>query len=292
MTMTNLPYGGAVERVGDLDVVPIFDGYSREDPTHMFITHADAQYERGHRREDWDELQEFLDADGMVEHGLGGFLVQTGNHVVLIDTGVGRQQIGPYGPYDRVIKGGELPAHLAALGVDPAEITDVVLTHLHPDHYGWAAEDDASLFANATFRCHQLDWDYYVTNADDSFGGYFSSQLAGIAGRLECWDSDGPLLPGIDTQHAPGHTPGSTILVLSSGDARAVVLGDVAHCPVELVESDWASLGDVDKALARRTKDALARELEGTGIPVTGPHFPGMRFGRLLPGSGRRQWVV
>jgi glyoxylase-like metal-dependent hydrolase (beta-lactamase superfamily II) len=286
-----LPYGGSSQRIGDLEVVPVFDGYSREDPTHMYVTHADAAYERGHDREDWDGLEQFLDADGMVEHGLGGFLVQTGEHLVLIDSGVGPNQIGPYGPYDRVIKGGELPSNLVELGVDPADVTDVVLTHLHPDHYGWAADHDAALFPNATFRCHRLDWEYYVTDAGDQ-AGYFAQQLVALAGRLECWDADGPLLPGIDAQHAPGHTPGSTVLVLSSGDERGVLLGDVVHCPVELVEAEWASLGDVDRALAQRTKEALARELEGSGIPVAGPHFPGMRFGRLLPGRGRRQWVV
>jgi glyoxylase-like metal-dependent hydrolase (beta-lactamase superfamily II) len=288
---TSLPHGGAPERIGDLEVVPVFDGYSREDPTHMYVTHADARYERGHRRDDWDGLEQFLDAEGMVEHGLGGFLVRTGDHLVLIDSGVGPNQIGPYGPYDRVIKGGELPTRLHELGVDPAAITDVVLTHLHPDHYGWAADNDASLFPNATFRCHRLDWEYYVTDAGEQ-AGWFAQQLVSLSERLECWDTDGPLLPGIDTQHAPGHTPGSTVLVLSSGDARGVILGDVVHCPVELVEAEWASLGDVDRELALRTKEALARELEGSGIPMVGPHFPGMRFGRLLPGHGRRQWVV
>ena len=51
MTST-IPYGGAAERVGDLEVVPVFDGYSREDPTRFYVTHVDAAYERGHRRED------------------------------------------------------------------------------------------------------------------------------------------------------------------------------------------------------------------------------------------------
>ena len=290
MTAT-IPYGGAIERVGELEVVPVFDGYSREDPARFYVTHEGMAYQRGHQRSDWDEFAGFLDDDGLLEHGVGGFLVRTGEHLVLVDTGVGPNRIGPYGPFDRVIEGGELPARLAELGVDPGEITDVVLTHLHPDHYGWATAGGASMFPNATFRCHTLDWDYFVTAPGPSSGG-FGAQLVALTERLECWDADGPLLPGIDTQHAPGHTPGSTILVLSSGDARAVLLGDVVHCPVELVEAEWASLGDVDRELALRTKEALVKELEGSGLAVTGAHFPGMRFGRLLPGRGRRLWVV
>lgn len=289
--MNPLPYGGVAEQIGDLQVIPVFDGYSREDPTHMYRLHPDAPLRRGERIEDWSGRADFLDDNGLVEHGLGGFLVRTGDHVVLIDTGVGPNQIGPYGPYNRVIAGGGFPTRLAEIGVDPSDVTDVLFSHLHPDHYGWAAANDASLFPNATFRCRDLDWDHFVVKPGDSISG-FSASLLALEDRLQTWDSDGPVLPGIDAQLAPGHTPGSTIFVLSSGEARGVLLGDVVHCPVELVEDEWASLGDVDPALARRTKVALARELEGTNTPVAGPHFPGMRFGRLLPGQGSRKWVL
>ena len=90
---------------------------------------------------------------------------------------------------------------------------------------------------------------------------------------------------------APGHTPGSTIVVLSSGDARALLLGDVVHCPVELLDDEWAGVGDVDPALAQRTRVALAQELEGSSTPVAAAHFPGMQFGRLLGAQGTRRWV-
>src|SRR5438128_1038732 len=83
--------------------------------------------------------------------------------------------------------------------------------------------------------------------------------------------------------------PGSTVVVVSSGDRRALRLGDVVHCPVELVDDEWAALGDVDPALAKRTRNALARELEGTDVPAAASHFPEMRFGRLLAADGRRR---
>jgi len=64
------------------------------------------------------------------------------------------------------------------------------------------------------------------------------------------------------------------------------------HCPVELVEDEWGGLGDVDPELATRTKNALAREIEGTSTPVAAAHFPGLVWGRVLPAQGKRQWVV
>ena len=71
-----------------------------------------------------------------------------------------------------------------------------------------------------------------------------------------------------------------------------MLLGDVIHCPFELVDVEWASLGDFDPAVARRTREQLARELEGSNTPAVGAHFAGMRFGRLLAGTERRRWVV
>jgi glyoxylase-like metal-dependent hydrolase (beta-lactamase superfamily II) len=286
-----IPYGGQVTVIGDIEVIPVFDGYSREDPTHFYAVHPDAPPQKGDRIEDWDQYRDFLDDLGRLEHGLGGFLIRTGERLVLVDTGVGPTQVGPYGPYNRVIRGGELPQRLADLGVKPDDISDVVITHLHPDHYGWASAEGGALFANATFRCHALDWDHFVTKPGEAISGMAAS-LKQLERRLETFDHDGPILPGLDTRLAPGHTPGSVILVISSGENRGLLLGDVVHCPVELVDDEWASLGDVDPALARRTKVALARELEGSSIPVAGAHFPGMRFGRLLTSQVNRLWSV
>jgi glyoxylase-like metal-dependent hydrolase (beta-lactamase superfamily II) len=287
----SFPQGGQIMTVGDLVVIPVFDGVTSEDPTDFYrVTHGEAD-QKGFRREEWTPFSDMLNSDGLLDHAYGGYIVRTADHVVLIDTGVGPGQIGPFGPSQRVIRGGALLESLAGLGIHRAEITDVVFTHLHPDHFGWAVEEEGALFPNAVFRCHALDWDHFVVRPGSSLSG-FAATLPPLAGRLETWDHDGPILPGIDARLAPGHTPGSAILVLSSGTARALLLGDVVHCPVELLDDEWASLGDLDKALARRTKVALARELEESGVPAAGGHFPGLRFGRLLPGEGRRQWVV
>jgi hypothetical protein len=72
-----------------------------------------------------------------------------------------------------------------------------------------------------------------------------------------------------------------------------MMLGDVVHCPVQLLDDEWSALFDFDPVMARQTRTRLARELEGDASAVmSGAHFPGMRFGRLLSGQGRRRWVV
>jgi glyoxylase-like metal-dependent hydrolase (beta-lactamase superfamily II) len=116
--------------------------------------------------------------------------------------------------------------------------------------------------------------------------------LEPIASRLEPWKVSTTLMPGVDVRLAGGHTPGSAVIVVSSGTARAVLLGDVAHCPIELLDDEWATLGDIDPEMAMRTRVALMRELEGEDVPITASHFPGLWFGRVVQAQGKRQWVI
>jgi glyoxylase-like metal-dependent hydrolase (beta-lactamase superfamily II) len=243
---------------------------------------------------DWAPHRAFLGEDGMMEMCLGGFLIRggPGGRVVLVDVGLGHfEMMG-----QRL--GGKLMDSLASHGVTPADVTDVVFSHLHLDHVGWASQDGKPAFANATYRCDQRDWDYWVDGSPEAIAGvpveFFEMQrqaVLPIAGRLQTWSSDGDILPGLSVMNAPGHTPGSAVTVISSGAERAMMLGDAVHCPIELLEDEWAGLGDVDPALARKTRVALARELEGKDIPLSAAHFPGLTFGRLLKGEGKRQWV-
>jgi len=164
----------------------------------------------------------------------------------------------------------------------------VVFTHLHIDHIGWASQDGAVTFPNATYRCAASDWEHFMVH----HRGNEAERVQPAADRFEQWDTDTNLLPGLDTLSTPGHTPGSTTLVLSSGSDRLMFLGDVVHCPVQLEDDEWGALFDVDPALARRTRVALAKELEGTETRVSGAHFPELTFGRLVQAEGRRRFVV
>ena len=87
--------------------------------------------------------------------------------------------------------------------VQPGDITDVVFTHLHFDHVGWASHEGAIVFPNATYRCDGRDWEHFCDNERTM------STLAPIEDRLTTWDGSGPLAPGVDLMSAPGHTPGT-----------------------------------------------------------------------------------
>ena len=162
-------------------------------------------------------------------------------------------------------------------------------SHLHIDHIGWLTVDDAPFFANATVRYGGADWQQFVVDADAEDRGRRSMEVLAAAGRLEPMEGDMvSIAPGLTARHTPGHTLGHYGLVVSSADQRAVILGDAVECPLQLEEPDFYVLSDVDPALAARTRETLWRELEGTSALMTGAHFPGLEFGRVLNGAGRR----
>ena len=259
-------------QLGDFRVDHIIDGSARFKPTLSFAGSTDEQ---------WETHRYLLDADGLLPFTMGGFLIRGRDRVVLVDAGLGPGEL-------MGIKAGAMLDNLRAAGVAPEAVTDVVFTHLHIDHIGWSSQDGQAVFPNATYRCSASDWTHFMVD----HRGDEAARIDPAAKQFETWGANGTILPCLDTMSTPGHTPGSTTLVLSSGSERIMFLGDVVHCPIQLEEDEWSALFDVDPALAKRTRNALARELEGTDTRVSGAHFPEMQFGRLVKAEGKRRFVV
>ncbi len=261
-------------RVGDLELLPLLDGEFSAPASVMYPNTAEVA---------WEPHKRWLTHDGRIELAIGCFLVRTGERRVLIDAGLGTVKVEGF-------TGGRLLEELKANGESPERVTDVVFTHLHFDHVGWATQQGSIVFPNATYRCHTADWAHFVDNEGPMGGG--RKKLLPLTDRLETFDGQATIAPGVDTLPTPGHTPGHTALVISSGTERAMLLGDAAHCPIELEEAEWEGLGDVDPEAAKRTRNAMMRELEASGTLASAAHFPGLEFGRVIRAEGRAQWVI
>lgn len=263
-------------RIGDITIHPFSDGTFRASPAY-FGEHV--------RPEGHEHL--FQPRDGMAWLPIGCFLVRTGDRTVLVDAGMG-PALDDGGP-PRLLVGGQLPAGLRAAGVSPADITDVVCTHLHVDHCGWLYDTNAEpVFPRATIRFGTGDWDHFVVGPAKLAGHIRRGLLAGRErDRVRLVDRDTTIAPGLSLMLTPGHTPGHLCLVVSSAGRRALLLGDAITCPVQLDEPSWQSMADVDPALARRVRESLFRELEDEATTGVGAHFPELAFGRVLTGQGR-----
>jgi len=115
--------------------------------------------------------------------------------------------------------------------------------------------------------------------------------MAPVLDRFEPWDEDTTIAPGVDCRFSPGHTPGSSIFAITSGRKQALILGDTVHCPQELVDPQFQLGSDMDMELADRTREAIRHEA-GDEVYFGAPHFPDLKFGRILPGDRAMTWQV
>ena len=260
-------------KVGEVDVVPVLDGTSLE-PLHEVVSHADDA--------EWDCPQQPLDDQRRLPMDIGGFLVRTGARTILIDAGLGTIN-------DERRRGGGLPDSLRSHGVQLADVTDVIFTHLHFDHVGWATQKGSVMFPNATYRVHQADWDHFVLSPDAQPGAI--RKLSPLEARLETFDTEVELAPGLLARPAPGHSPGHTTFVVADGEERALILGDVVHVIPELTDPGWHFVQDVDPEAALEARDQLIAHVAQTGDPIAASHFPGLRFGRLVNSDGHRRFT-
>ncbi len=267
-------------KVGDIEVSVFSDGTARVPGTMYF---------QGTTKEQWDQHKRWQDHEGNVEFQFSSFLIRTNGRTVLIDTGLGDVKFGP-------MVGGKLLGELAAAGVKPEDIDTVFVTHLHFDHAGACVKDSQPVFPNAIYRWSSNESAYWTSggNPNDPTQTLFSQKdmITAIAPKFQAADDGAVIAPGINVIATPGHTPGHASVVVSSGQERAFILGDTISCPVQLTETEWSGLGDVDAKLARQTQEVVVQEIEKSGAMLAAAHFPGLTFGRVLRSEGRRYWAT
>jgi glyoxylase-like metal-dependent hydrolase (beta-lactamase superfamily II) len=257
-------------QVGSVSVVPLLDGTGRECARDILTRPGTA--------DPWSQHKDQVDAAGDIHLPLGGFLVRAGDRVVLVDAGVGAIDNGRY-------RGGLFLESLRMEGLEPDAVTDVVFTHLHFDHVGWATRRGEVVFTQANHHVHEADWEHFVTSPGAAPGAV--RKLSPLESRLTLFGTDTTIAPGIDARPAIGHTPGTTVYVISDGGERAVLLGDVAHAVVELTEPGWSFRFDWDPERGTSARDDLVNEFVDTGTVLAGGHF---RPGLLRRVGGSIEW--
>ena len=197
--------------------------------------------------------------------------------VTLVDAGIGPADslAADWAPVP-----GRLPDELAAAGIDPSDVSAIVLTHLHNDHIGWAVPRD-SPFTSARVLVQQPDVDVYQANRDKA--GQFDLLIEPLLaqGRLQVLAGDAPIAPGIRIVATPGHTPGHQSVLAEEGDDGILVAGDLLVHAIQLLHPGLAYAGDMDPEVARATRRRVLREAAAQGTTLAVSHL-GTAF-RTLP---------
>lgn len=271
-------------QVGEISVTFLPDGEAHFVPTGMFPASAETA-------EAWAAHERWLDGDGRYLTTIGAFLVRTGDRTVIVDLGLGVAELEI--PDFATVSTGRFLDSLGQAGLTPADIDTVVYTHLHSDHCGWTSQDGALTFPNADYVIGAAaEIEYWRANPDAAFAPPADTVLDPIENRLTAAGDGYVVAPGVNLVATPGHTPGHQTVVVSSGADRAVLMGDILHCPVQLVEPEWSVLFDVDPVKARATREKLLDELEADDVTIACGHFPEAAFGRVLRGEAGRYWHV
>ncbi|WP_374275430.1 MBL fold metallo-hydrolase [Brevundimonas sp.] len=220
----------------------------------------------GESAEDTDAV---LTAAGLptdeVSLGLQPLLVRMGERTVLFDAGAAGQ-MGTQGL---------LPQSLTSAGVEPGQVTDILISHGHGDHVGGLVAGGALAFPNAVIRMSQEEW--AALQADEAMAELVSI----ITPRVETFVAGSEVIPSVISVGIDGHTPGHSGYKIASGEDRLLYIGDTAHHHVISVQRpDWTIAFDGDAPTAEASRRAILQRAADENLRVYAVHFP-------FPGLGR-----
>src|SRR3984885_5287052 len=211
-------------RIGTFELTALYDGIWYRPITDKFIRNAPfADVESA-------LADAFMPTDKLATP-FTTLIVNTGQRLVLIDTGTGGQ-IAP--------SAGVLRANLSAAGIDPKAIDQIAISHFHPDHInGLKDKDNELVFPNAEIMVPEAEWAFWMDDANLNAAPTdlkltFRNQrriFSDIARNVTRFEPGKEVASGVVTMAAPGHTPGHTVFAVHSGAQSLLVLGDTAQHP-------------------------------------------------------------
>lgn len=207
--------------------------------------------------------------------------LKSGDRLIMFDVGSGPNFMPT---------AGKLLDNMAEAGFDPADVTDVVFTHCHPDHlWGLIDDFDEVMFSNASFHMGRTEWEFWrdpatvdaMPEARKTFAVGAQNRLVHLEDRINLFEPGAEVVSGVEAVDTAGHTPGHMAFLLHGGSEPVLVAGDaLTHFAMSFQHPAWPTGSDQDPEMGAATRLRLLDRLATDKAALTAYHLP-------RPGEGR-----
>jgi glyoxylase-like metal-dependent hydrolase (beta-lactamase superfamily II) len=281
-----MPEGSHRFQVGSIGCTVLSDGYYSY-PASWFFPNADPA-----------ELLRAMESHHLPTDSVLSpytcLLIETGRHIVLVDTGAGESSSSS----------GAIQARLEMAGIRPKDVDTVILTHAHADHIGGAIDlCGRAAFPNARYVLSETEWEFWTAArtdlgtlrvpdaAKESINSMARRCLGVLRHQIEPIDRETEVVPGVVAIPAPGHTPGHLAVLIASEGHHLLNLGDAAVHPLHLEQPSWQNGFDLESDRALLTRRWLMDRAIADDMHVMAFHFPFPSIGRVAVSNGGWLWT-
>jgi len=221
------------------------------------------------------------DTNNMCDWSMRCMLIEDGDRLILIDTGIGDKQTEKFFSYYYMFGNASLKSSIEALGFGLDQITDVFLTHLHFDHCGGGIVRQGEkgfrpFFKNATYWSNEKHWNWATEPNAREKASFLSENILPIleSGQLKFIDRIGDYTPNVfnnvDVLFVDGHTESQMIPHIKYKGKTLVFMADllpsVGHIPLPYVMGydtrPLITLDEKDKFLTKAANEEFILFLE------------------------------
>jgi len=239
-------------------------------------------------------MQRNFESSHRLAMSLNVLVLKLKSGVVIFDSGAG-QLFGA--------AAGRLLQGLAKIGVSPADVKTIYVTHAHTDHIGGLLDGDRLVFSSATIVASKTEVDFWLSDSPDLSGLKLDEAsrkpmiekmkqiLTTVKPKLEL-HAPGALNPEVEMVAAPGHTPGHSMYRVTVGGETLLVIGDAVHVwSCQFDRPDWSMIFDVKPDVAIATRKKLFAKAADERTVIQAYHLPFPGLGNVRKNGNGFEWV-
>ncbi len=218
-------------------------------------------------------------------------VIRDGERTVIVDAGVGRKDSEKFQNIFAIdFTDVNMESGLRDLGLQPTDITDVIVTHLHFDHIGGAVlregETLSLAFPHAAHHVQRTQWEWALNPSQRDRASYIPDNYMPIAdaGKLHLLDGEEELLPGMRVEVINGHTFGQQLLRVEEGDQSIVFAADLLPMSSHVPEA-WIMGYDLQPLVTLEEKRRVLARAVDHGDVIVYEHDASADASRILHGE-------